>query len=405
MKKLMLILAVIGFWSCSDTYTEDVVVATAMKQSIAHFRASVGQTTGSQPIFESGKIYAYQTYVLVNDRYKGIHIIDNSDPANPSKIGFINIPGNLDMAVKNDILYADSWLDLYVFDFSNPTNVTLINQLEEVLPRRIPDFEEDFSFIEYDGFNEDTEVIIGWEYTVETREFSRNDDLGVLESANDSGSGSGTGGSLAQFNIVGDYLYVAQQWELLTFNISNLNTPLLNHQEDTSWFLETIFSDGDYLYLGTPQGMLIYGLNDPSAPAYMSQVTHITGCDPVVVKGDYAFVTIRGGNGCGQPDSLLDVVDVSDRANPFIVAQDVLNQPYGLGVKDDRLYVSDGTFGLVVYDIADPTAPNRIITYNDLEIYDVIPMPQWMIMIGNNVLYNYEYTEEGIGLIASFSLN
>ncbi|WP_435578878.1 LVIVD repeat-containing protein [Gilvibacter sp.] len=404
MKKLLLIFVLAALWSCSDdTYTEEVLIATPVTTPIAEFRSSVGPGPVQQ-ISESGKIYAYQEYVLVNDKYKGIHIIDNSDPANPAKIGFINVPGNVDMAVKNDILYVDSWLDLYVFDFTDPANPTLINRLEEVLPKRTPDFEGNIWEVNYNEFDPDSEVIVGWEYRTELRQFERNDDF-VLESANDSGGGTGTGGSLARFNITGDYLYVVDSFRIFSFDISNLDNPQLRGETSVGAGVETIFSDGDYLYIGSPIGMFIYGLSNPGDPLYLSQVTHITGCDPVVVQDDIAYVTVRGGNWCGQPDSLLDVVDVTDRSNPFILKSETMNEPYGLGVKGDRLYVSDGSFGLAVYDISDPLEASRIITYNDLEIFDVIPMEQWIIMIGNNTLYNYEYTDEGIGLIASFSLN
>ena len=406
MKKLILLVALVALWSCSDdTYTEEVVIATPITMSYADFRASVGPGPVQQ-ISESGKIYAYQTYVLVNDKYKGIHIIDNSDPANPSKIGFLNIPGNVDMAVKNDILYADSWLDLFVFDFSDPSNVTLINRLEEVLPKRFPDFETTIFNVDYSDFDNESEVVVGWEYDVELRTFETCDDC-VFEDAvsSDSGNSVGTGGSLARFNIVNDHLYIVDQFQIYSFDINDLNNPVLRGQTNASAWVETIFSDGDYLYIGTPGGMQIYGLDTPGDPNFLSEVTHITGCDPVVVQGDFAYVTVRGGNLCGQPESLLDVVDISDRSNPVVIKSEVMNEPYGLGVKGDRLYVSDGSFGLAVYDITDPASANRIITYNDLEIFDVIPLPQWMIMIGNNTMYNYEYTDEGIGLIASFSLN
>ncbi|MDC7997436.1 LVIVD repeat-containing protein [Gilvibacter sediminis] len=405
MKKLLLVFVLAALWSCSDdTYTEEVLIATPVTTTIADFRASVGPGPVQQ-ISESGKIYAYQEYVLVNDKYKGIHIIDNSDPANPSKIGFLNIPGNVDMAIKNDILYADSWLDLYVFDFSNPASPTLINRLEEVLPKRTPDFEGNIWEVNYSEYDPDSEVIVAWEYRTELRQFDRGDEATIDVLSSDSGGQTGTGGSLARFNITGDYLYVVDSFRIFSFDISNLDNPQRRGETLVDAAVETIFSDGDYLYIGSPIGMFIYGLTDPGDPFYLSQVTHITGCDPVVVQGDIAYVTVRGGNWCGQPDSLLDVVDVSDRSNPFIIKSETMNEPYGLGVKGDRLYVSDGSFGLAVYDISDPLEAFRIITYNDLEIFDVIPMEQWIIMIGNNTLYNYEYTDEGIGLIASFSLN
>ena len=67
-----------------------------------------------------GKIFYYKGYLLINEMNQGIHVIDNSNPASPQNIGFIEIHGNLDMAVHNDILYADSYLDLVAIDITTP---------------------------------------------------------------------------------------------------------------------------------------------------------------------------------------------------------------------------------------------------------------------------------------------
>ena len=37
----------------------------------------------------------------------------------------------------------------------------------------------------------------------------------------------------------------------------------------------------------------------------------MTSCDPVVVQGDYAFVTLRGGTECQGFSNQLDIIDIS----------------------------------------------------------------------------------------------
>lgn len=54
-----------------------------------------------------GKIYLYGKYLLVNEIKQGIHVFDNSDPASPAPVGFIQMLGNTDMAIKDNVLYAD----------------------------------------------------------------------------------------------------------------------------------------------------------------------------------------------------------------------------------------------------------------------------------------------------------
>lgn len=59
-----------------------------------------------------GKIYLYNNLLLVNEVYEGIHVINNANPADPKPLYFIRIPGNIDVAMKNDVIYADNFNDL-----------------------------------------------------------------------------------------------------------------------------------------------------------------------------------------------------------------------------------------------------------------------------------------------------
>ncbi|MEP2935976.1 MAG: hypothetical protein ABJM06_13800 [Gilvibacter sp.] len=403
-------LVLIAALSCSKdgprTLVAEVTIATPITKTVAELRESVA-VEPVRDLTESGKFYAYQNFILVNDLNKGIHVIDNTYPTQPVKVAFINIPGNIDMAVKDNILYADSWLDLYVFDFSDPLNITLINRLEEVLPQRRLSLPADVYEADFANYDFERDIIVDWELRTEQREFTvySEDDNVILDAASAESGGSGTGGSLARFNIVGDYLYAVQQDQIHTFDISTLDNPVKLGEEYVGWQIETIFAEGDYLYIGSVSGMYIYAIDNPAAPTYLSNVNHILGCDPVVVKGDYAYVTIRGGNLCGQQISQLDVIDISDKSNPFIDHSIAMQEPYGLGVKDNRLYVSDGSNGLVQFNISDPLNTTEEIRYNSLEVLDIIPQEDLLVMVGNNVMYNYEYTDEGIGIIASFSLN
>jgi len=83
-------------------------------------------------ITNPGKIYIFGNLILVNERYEGIHVINNSNPAAPQILSFIKIAGNIDMAVKQNVLYADNILDLVAIDISDPTNPTVISRIPNV---------------------------------------------------------------------------------------------------------------------------------------------------------------------------------------------------------------------------------------------------------------------------------
>jgi len=123
------LLALIGFSaifsSCKDTYTETrtYIANVPVYMSYDELRTSVAVTAPSA-IETMGKIYIKDQYLFVNEKFEGIHIFDNSDPANPVNLSFIKIPGNVDLTIKGNYLYADSYIDLVVFDISNISNAT-----------------------------------------------------------------------------------------------------------------------------------------------------------------------------------------------------------------------------------------------------------------------------------------
>ena len=151
--------------------------------------------------------------------------------------------------------------------------------------------------------------------------------------------------------------------------------------------------------------MFIYEVSNPALPQYRSSIDHLTGCDPVVVDGDYAFLTLRGGNTCGQPESILEVIDVSDRSNPFIVRDYTMQSPYGLGFKEQLLFVSDGDNGFHIYDKSDPTDLQLIDVIEDINVFDVIPLEERLLAIADNILYQYNYEEDGLSLLSEYAIN
>lgn len=86
----------------------------------ADFRNSVKVKTTPVEIKKQGKISFYKGYLYISEPEKGIHIIDNRNPSNPKNIGYIELLGNVDLAIRNDVLYADAYVDLVWFDLTNP---------------------------------------------------------------------------------------------------------------------------------------------------------------------------------------------------------------------------------------------------------------------------------------------
>lgn len=81
----------------------------------AELEASV-KFTPARSLNEPGKIYLRTHQLFICEPYKGVHVIDNSDPRNPHATDFIEIPGCVDIAVRGDVLYADNAVDLVAVD-------------------------------------------------------------------------------------------------------------------------------------------------------------------------------------------------------------------------------------------------------------------------------------------------
>ncbi|TGV02498.1 LVIVD repeat-containing protein [Flavivirga rizhaonensis] len=409
-KYLFLSFVLISIWSCDkkDLNFELVQVAIPELMTKADFRNLV-EITVPKNIEEAGKIYAYKNYIFVSDNNKGVHVIDNSNPKQPKVTKFIKIPGNEDISVKDDFLYADSATDLVVFDISNINSITLVERLKDVF--NIYDYKipVEAQAVDYGKIDLENNIIVGWTVTTERRKKMDNRFVdvtfqdGVLSTAT-AESVTGQGGSLARFQIVNNYLYTVGNYQMTIFNIQNLSSPVLENTQNAGWNIETMFQADDYLYLGSTNGMYIYSIKNPSLPEYVSEFMHWEGCDPVVVDGNYAYLTLRGGNDCGQLESVLEVIDISDKTMPKLASRYELENPYGLGVKENMLFVCDGTSGLKLFDKEEPLDVKLTKTYSEIESKDVIPLENSLLMIGGNNLYQYEYVEGGVDLISSYSL-
>ena len=157
--------------------------------------------------------------------------------------------------------------------------------------------------------------------------------------------------------------------------------------------VETIFSYKDNMFMGTPWGMVIYSVANPLKPEYMSSVSHVWGCDPVVVEDDIAYVTIHVGNFCGQNANELLIYDVSNVREPRHIVTYGMTKPKGLGIDNGTLFVCDN--GLKIFDASDPLTlmGKRLAHYSGMEGFDVIPFNNVLMMIAEDGLYQYDYSD------------
>jgi hypothetical protein len=138
---LMLIvfaLIVLQGWTDHDAYYYYDYYAVYMDR--AYLEKSVSYSETPRDLKNPGKIYYKHPYLFINEKYKGVHIIDNTNPLTPVNKGFITAPGCLDMAVKDDIIYLDNAVDMVSFDLHgmNPSGMKVTKRIPDIFPEPVP---------------------------------------------------------------------------------------------------------------------------------------------------------------------------------------------------------------------------------------------------------------------------
>ena len=219
---------------------------------------------------------------------------------------------------------------------------------------------------------------------------------GFSESRVDSAiiGGTGKGGSLARFAISGDRLYTIEQEIIKTFDISDRQNMVYKSDTYIGFGIETLFPYNGNLFVGAQDGMYIYDLSDRDNPQWISYYAHFLSCDPVVVQGNYAYVTLRVSE-CRPSQSFdaLEIIDISDIYNPIQINSYELNEPYGLGVSGDLLFVCEGDNGLKVLDISNPYSIEMVKQFSGIHAYDVIPHQNILILTGEDGIRQYDFSD------------
>lgn len=364
-----------------------------------------------QPVQQAGKIYLKDGILFVNEPGEGIHIIDNHDPAHPAQLKFLQIPGNYDLAIKGNTLYADSYVDLVAFDLSDIAGIHEVSRLEGIFRNyRVLGYSIDASCCVITGFDEKKTVLISesdcaygiqpwggimYDNGIAMRAETVSGFSAKAAIAPGSGSGSGVGGSLARFTIVDNHLYLLDGSELQVVSLSDETSPAAKTRTALSWDIETIFPYKNNLFIGSSSGMYILDVSSPESPATISTYQHITSCDPVVADDDYAYVTLRSGTACQGFTNQLEIIDIHDLHEPKLLKTYPMTNPHGLGIDNNILFICDGNDGLKMFDATDigKIDQNLLAQYKDINALDVIPFNNILMMIGEDGIFQFDYSD------------
>jgi hypothetical protein len=234
--------------------------------------------------------------------------------------------------------------------------------------------------------------------------------IGCEDASNDATGRESTGqaGSMTRYTIQGNYLYVVTDRSLKTYLVLNETFSELETQE-LGFGLETIFSTPGYLYLGANDGMYIYDISNPSRPEFVFRYAHILACDPVVVQGNRAYITLRSdANACGRSVNELQIVDITDRHNPHLIINYPMESPRGLAVDGSYLFLCEGPAGLKVFDISNELNIQELQHLESIHSYDVIARTGRLTVTGEDGIFQFQYPSGGaspLKLLSKITVN
>lgn len=399
--------------SCEETrtlgvFTPEVVTPESWRDAIFFCGTPID-------VCETTSFYLYEEYLFMVENGEGLHIFDNSDPAHPVPVTFMEVSGGQGLAVRNDILYMNQYVDLVAFDLSDPTQPAFLHRTKDVFsPGTV-----------FAGSLGNGQFVTNWRQTGERivnctqldfdRSVIQQGNVFLTDNASNlnaafAGGGSaetvGQGGSLARFTISQGTLYAVDDNSLRAFDLSDPARPSLAGKIDFDWGIETIFPYKDQLYIGSTTGVHIFGVADPLVPEYFATFEHVLACDPVVVANDLAYVTLWGGRDCGSTGDQLEILDVSNPRRPRSLQITPMSNSHGLGVADDKLFLCAQWEGLKVFALNENgLLGQQLDDARDINARDVIVLPEKneLIVLGYRSAGIQQYTYSDAGALRATS--
>lgn len=160
MKKILFLFVITLLVGCFNRREPRYRPYRPVYMSYEELRSAVKLETPRE-IGKRGKIYLYENLLMINEPNKGVHIFDNSNASNPVAVGFINVPGNIDIAVRDGVVYLDSFIDLVAVKLALPDSVTVTKRITEMFEYDPYQAIERDIYFEY--YDQNRGVVIGYE--------------------------------------------------------------------------------------------------------------------------------------------------------------------------------------------------------------------------------------------------
>jgi len=132
------------------------------------------------------------------------------------------------------------------------------------------------------------------------------------------------------------------------------------------WFVNPLDVKGDYAYFVSKEddSFVVASIADPRAPVVLGTLTdgtYLNEAASVVVYGNYAYVTCKGGS------ARMTIIDITDKTTPIkageVTGLQECTKPI---ISGGYAYIGSTNNGYIyIVDISDPAAPLLMTTFND----------------------------------------
>jgi len=375
----------------SDWYNGNFYIINVANPASPYLEGSAGGYAWDWPHINASA--AINSTVFITGEDRGLHIVDMSNPALPVEVGRSGGSYQVtDLGIENNRLFATD-RRIHIFDVTNPESISRINVFNYAWNNRVevnngylfastgnyyppeqlifdvsdPSNPNLISITEISGVMQDCVFVDHYAYLGVSK------GIEILDITNPAAPINV--GSLQTYldvwrvAVQDDYLYLVDDGaRMITIDISNPSSPqLISYYHVPGYYSTDLHVAGDNVIVSLMDssgagGLAVIDVSTPDTPQLVSTLI-TSSANRLAIFGQYALLA---------GDTSLEIVDISDLANPLLVDSYPIPFPAIDLIWDDGIiYTANGDNGIFVYRLNSFTLGGIVQAANGLPVEGV----------------------------------